>query len=207
MKVINFLMILFVAGIVLLQAYKIANLDYRLNELKETGVEVTVPVPANPTNGGSTELNNVQVSKMETRIKKLESEVALLREEINRVKTTAQNSNVSTAPVSPKNDVSPVTTDKYVECKVTVKVKLENRYPIVTYEPEVDMAPVGVVVINIEVQEYGRVLNVNVWNGTTISDEGIIDACKEAALRTPFSMNDDIRTRQRGTITYKFTAK
>lgn len=207
MKVINFLMILFVAGIVLLQAYKIANLDYRLNELKETGVEVTVPVPANPTNSGSTELNNVQVSKMETRIKKLESEVALLREEINRVKTTAQNSNVSTAPVSPKNDVSPVTTGKYVECKVTAKAKLENRYPIFAYEPEVDMAPIGVVVINIEVQEYGRVLNVNVGDGTTISDEDIIDACKEAALQTSFSINDDIRTRQRGTITYKFTAK
>lgn len=207
MKVINFLMILFVVGIVLLQAYKIADLDYRLNELIESGVEVTEPVPVNPTNSGNTELNNVQVSKMETRIKKLEGEVALLREEINSVKTIPQNSNVSTAPVPTKNDVSPVTTDKYVECKVTVKVKLENRYPIVTYKPDVDMAPVGVVVINIEVQEYGKVLNVNVGDGTTISDEGIVDACKEAALRTPFSMNDDIRTRQRGTITYKFTAK
>lgn len=207
MKVINFLMILFVAGIVLLQANKIADLDYRLNELIESGVEVAVPVYTEPSNSGCAEINNAQLSKMETRIKKLESEINSLREELNRVKSIPQNSNVTTAPVVPKTDVVPVTSGNYVKCEITAKAKLENRYPFILYKPGIKSAPEGVVVIDIEVEEYGDVLNAKVGTGTTIRDQDIIDACIETALRTSFSINDDIRTRQKGTITYKFTAK
>ena len=41
---------------------------------------------------------------------------------------------------------------------------------------------------------------------STISDDEILDACKEAALKTSFGYNPDAPNKSTGTITYTFAA-
>ena len=53
----------------------------------------------------------------------------------------------------------------------------------------------------------GIVSKATVNTGTTITDEEILDACKEAALKTSFGYNPEAPDHSVGTITYTFTAK
>ncbi len=53
----------------------------------------------------------------------------------------------------------------------------------------------------------GIVSKATVNSGTTITDEEILDACKEAALKTSFGYNPEAPDHSVGTITYTFTAK
>jgi hypothetical protein len=53
----------------------------------------------------------------------------------------------------------------------------------------------------------GIVSKATVNTGTTITDEEILDACKEAALKTSFGYNPEAPDHSIGTITYTFTAK
>ena len=92
--------------------------------------------------------------------------------------------------------------------KVSAKVKVENRYVSgTTYLPKVSRGPVGVVVINVTMNRVGIVSAVSVNPATTISDDDIIDACKEAALKTSFGYNPEAPNKSTGTIKYIFTAR
>ena len=91
---------------------------------------------------------------------------------------------------------------------VSVRVKVDNRYVSgTTYLPKVTTGPEGVVVINVSMNRVGMVGSVSVNSASTITDEEILDACKEAALKTNFGYNPDAPERSKGTITYTFTAK
>lgn len=91
---------------------------------------------------------------------------------------------------------------------VAVKVKVENRYVNgSTPLPKVTTGPVGVVVINVTMDRVGIVGSVSVNSSSTISDEDILDQCKEAALKTNFAYNPDAPNKSTGTITYTFTAR
>ena len=91
---------------------------------------------------------------------------------------------------------------------VTAKVKVENRYVSgKTYVPNVTSGPIGVVVVNVSMDNIGIVGSASIGSGTTITDEDILDLCKEAALKTSFSYNPDAPRKSVGTITYTFTAR
>ncbi len=91
---------------------------------------------------------------------------------------------------------------------VSAKVKVENRYVSgTTYLPKVTTGPVGIVIINVSMNPIGIVGSVSVNSSSTITDEDILDQCKEAALKTSFGYNPDAPEKSSGTITYTFTAK
>ena len=104
--------------------------------------------------------------------------------------------------------------DKRVEAvsigrvSVSAKVKVENRYVHgTTYLPKVTTGPTGVVVIDVTMDCVGLVTAVSLNSKSTITDEEIVDLCKESALQTHFSYNPDAPDKIRGSITYTFVAK
>ena len=91
---------------------------------------------------------------------------------------------------------------------VTAKVKVDNRYVMgTTYLPKVSTGPTGVVMINVTMDRVGIMSEVSLNHASTISDEDIIDACKEAALKTSFGYNPEASSKSTGTITYTFTSR
>lgn len=111
---------------------------------------------------------------------------------------------------SPSNVFSDTTIETvdstYKKVSITAKAKVENRYVIGTTNlPDVSSGPTGIVVVNIKTNRLGTVISVSINESSTISDEDILDACKEAALKTDFSYNPNASTT--GIITYTFTTK
>lgn len=163
-----------------------------------------------------------QFNDLTKAVSTLESKVASLAGMVDRI-SHSQKSSVSAAKPSAntssssapkaetvKGNSAPVAKAAATDGLVSVssKAKLENRYVSYGNElPRVSKGPEGVVVVGITVAITGNVVSVKINNGTTISNEDILDACKEAALRTHFSINWDAPDRQQGTITYTFTAK
>lgn len=95
-----------------------------------------------------------------------------------------------------------------VRVSVTAKVKVEDRYVDRTLVlPKVTTGPQGIVIVGVIMDHGGDVTSARIQSGTTISDEDVLDACKEAALKTRFSINFDVSAKHPGTITYTFTAK
>jgi hypothetical protein len=91
---------------------------------------------------------------------------------------------------------------------VDINARVENRYLVGTAPtPVLPEAEVGAVEIEIVVNKKGKVTRVTIDNGTTITNERILQACKEAALQTQFSKNPDASDRTTGAITYKITKK
>lgn len=91
---------------------------------------------------------------------------------------------------------------------VDINARVENRYLVGTAPtPVLPEAEVGAVEIEIVVNKKGKVTRVTIDDGTTITNERILQACKEAALQTQFSKNSDASDRTTGAITYKITKK
>ena len=91
---------------------------------------------------------------------------------------------------------------------VDINARVENRYLVGTAPtPVLPEAEVGAVEIEIVVNKKGKVTRVTIDDGTTITNERILQACKEAALQTQFSKNPDASDRTTGAITYKITKK
>lgn len=137
-------------------------------------------------------------------VKELSEQVCALNERVDSVMTrnrTATSTKSTKTPAPNKN----ATTDRI---SITAKAKVENRYlPKEAVLPRIIHGPTGTVVINVTINILGQVNAVSVNSKSTITDEEIIDACKEAALRTGFSSNTDAPSKQTGTITYTFQPK
>ncbi len=122
--------------------------------------------------------------------------------------TSTTRSVSSTKSSSSETISSSKSTNQKTRVSVTAKVKVEDRYVNgETYLPKVIEGLVGKVVVNITIEHYGRVVSARINPESTISDEDILDACKDAALRTSFSINTEAPSKQTATITYTFTAK
>lgn len=150
------------------------------------------------------------LASLETKVSSLQGAV----DRLSRSQATAGTSSKAPSPEgasqssSPSNPVSPKTSSSKGPVSVSAKVKVENRYVEgTTYVPRITSGPSGIVIIDVTVIRIGKVTAISVNNGSTISNEEIIDACKEAALKTRFSYNPDAPDKIRGTITYTFTAK
>jgi hypothetical protein len=153
---------------------------------------------------------------------KLKEEVASLGETVNQLygridSLQMQNHIQKPAPArvassvvqKPKASQAAVPSSSVVgRVAVSAKAKVENRYVLgTTYLPKVSTGPTGVVVINVTMDRVGIVSAVSVNGSTTIADEDVIDACKEAALKTSFGYNPEAPNKSTGTITYTFTAR
>lgn len=88
-----------------------------------------------------------------------------------------------------------------------VKVRVEDRY--VLGEPELPAGKFneeGTVVVKVLIDYGGRVVSTSIQS-STVADEDVQYACREAALKTKFSYNvhAGIDSRLAGTITYNIT--
>lgn len=149
---------------------------------------------------------SMQTVKLQKQVEKLQKAIDRLDKSITRLQHSIKAGNQKTSASNtsaPSSDKKVTTGSRRVT--VSAKVKVENRYvQRETYLPPVTKGPVGIVVINVSVDMVGIVGSVSVNRASTISDEEIIDMCKEAALRTRFAYNPEVREKSTGTITYTF---
>ncbi len=170
-------------------------LSSRLDTFSQEGVSQTA-VPTGQS------VSKKQFNDLSKAVSALESKVNALA---GAAKPTAPSSN-SSQSVGSKASSDAAST--YGRVSVSAKARLENRYVSYRAElPNVSKGQEGIVVVGIRVDQLGDVVSARVNSGTTISNEDILDACKEAALRTDFSTNFDAPDKEQGTITYTFTAK
>lgn len=189
-------------------------LSLRLDSISQDGVPQAA-VPAGQS------VSNKQFNDLSKAVSALESKVTNMVGTVDRLSSSQKNSGNAAKPAvtttsssSPKtetvkdNPAPSTNVAAYGRVSISGKVKLENRYASFGAElPKLAKGPAGVVVIGITVNRIGKVVSVRVNPGTSIVDEDIIDACKDAALRTDFSYNPEATDKQQGTITYTFTAK
>lgn len=158
-----------------------------------------------------------EFSTLSKSVSSLESKVTSLQGSVDRLaRSQAQSGGSSKVTGSASSGQSAstgssaaVTTPSSSSGRVSVsaKVKVENRYVNgTTVLPKVSYGPSGIVIIDVTMNRVGTVTAVSVNANSTISDEEIIDACKEAALKTDFSYNPDA-PKSKGTITYTFSAR
>ena len=144
------------------------------------------------------------VSDLQSKVNSLQKTVDRLSDGQQRQASSNQGSSISTIPAQPSSGSG----QSYGRVTVTSKVKVEDRYvngkaPM----PSVTTGPTGIVVVGVTMDQIGIVSKATVNSGTTISDEDVLDACKEAALKTSFGYNPDAPNHSVGTITYTFTAR
>ena len=143
------------------------------------------------------------VSGLQKRVDSLESKLKTVQSNASRPSQTTQPS--ANAVQSGNSNASAGTNGRV---SVTAKVKVENRYVSgTTYVPKVTTGPTGIVVVNVSMDNVGIVGSASIGSGTTITNEDILDLCKEAALKTHFAYNPDAPRKSVGTITYTFTAR
>ena len=140
----------------------------------------------------------------------LSKTVSSLETKFNSLQETAdrQTKNKAQLGGTTRTTTSSETTSSYGPVSVSAKVKVEDRYVQgTTVLPKVKTGPVGVVIVGVVMNHGGTVTSARIQSGSTISDEDVLDACKEAALKTDFSVNIDVSEKHPATITYTFTAK
>lgn len=144
-----------------------------------------------------------QFNDLSKTVSSLETKINSLQETANR-----QPQNKAQLGGTTRTTTSSETTSSYGPVSVSAKVKVEDRYVQgTTVLPKVKTGPVGVVIVGVVMNHGGTVTSARIQSGSTISDEDVLDACKEAALKTDFSVNIDVSEKHPATITYTFTAK
>lgn len=89
--------------------------------------------------------------------------------------------------------------------KVKSSYRMEDRYVgYKVYEPQELGTAEGIVKLDITISTIGQVNSAKLNSASTITDEGVIESCKKAALKTDFNLNLDAPKLQQGTITYTF---
>ena len=183
--------------VVLTISEKVDSLNMRLDSLEQI---------KSPNAGSSFKTMNKKVADISKTVARLESKVEKLSSS-KQPAATAPKTAVSSTPTSKPSNTAPASGTKG-RVAVSAKAKVENRYverEIVL--PKITTGPTGIVVINVSVDMIGKVVAVSVNSKSTITDEEILDECKDAALRTRFSYNTDVLSNVMGTITYSFSAK
>lgn len=166
-------------------------------------IESLVGQPSSPVEAGNSKLKG-----HENRIASLESKVSALQKTVGRLSKSPSPSTPSSGASSGTSASASGRSRQNVRVAVSAKVRVENRYVQgTTYVPKVTTGPTGTVIVNIKMTRVGAVTSASINRGSTITDEDIIDQCKEAALKTSFAYNPDAPEKSTGTITYTFTAK
>lgn len=188
---------------------ELATLSATVSQIQSQVDSLEFPVgqPAAPVG-----INNNQIKGLEKRVASLESKVNTLKSSVDRLSKASSQKSQQTSTSSGQSSASTLVANSgnggSGKVTVSAKVKVEDRYVNgSTVLPKVTKGPEGVVIIGIVMDKGGYVTSAKVRSGSTIKDEDILDACKEAALRTRFSMNLDVSDKHPATITYTFTAK
>ena len=107
-----------------------------------------------------------------------------------------------------ENDSQQSTTTKSAKTPkmtVTSSYRLEDRYVSGHVRlPEYVGDQEGKIVVNITVDHMGDVKKTSVGEGSTITDEEVIEASRKAALKTNFNYSSGATNDLEGTITYTF---
>ncbi len=94
--------------------------------------------------------------------------------------------------------------------KVTVSTsyRLEDRYVSGIVElPEYLGSQGGKITVNVSVNRSGTVKKTSIADGTTITDQEVLESARRAALKTDFNLDYDAPELVEGTITYTFKKK
>jgi len=175
---------------------------------------VEVPVGSAPSRAvAGPAVSKKDFSNLSQMVTSLGSKVTALQGSIDQL-SHGQSKSAIEAPSASKSEpdsksvATVASTSSYGRVSVSAKAKVENR--VVSRDiilPKVSSGTSGAIVINVSVNRIGMVGSVSFNNASTISDEDIIDLCKEAALRTKFAYNPEAPEKSIGTITYTFTTK
>ena len=174
-------------------------LSSRLDSISQDGVPQAA-VPAGQS------VSKKQFNDLSKAVSVLESKVANMTGVVDRLSRSHKNAGSEAKPTT-SSSTSSKSTAGAGRISISAKGKAEDRYIRSSVLPEITKGPEGVVIIAVKIGNGGNVVSARVNEGTTIADEDILDACKEAALRTYFSINMEVPNKQQGTITYTFTAK
>lgn len=183
--------------IIALLAYQIYRMESIFKLLTQDGIEVAAP--AGVTRGSDKKneapaLGDNKASDEASAPKQAQSN------DNNRQESTKSETNKWSFPKSKRKTAS------YIE--VSTKGKAENRYIERNWDRPITKDGItGVVVLNVVIKNIGEITKVSLNPASTITDEDIIDSCKECALKTRFSSNYDCPDRQTGTITYTFAER
>lgn len=190
-------------GLTQLQA-KVTTLQGKVDNISSNPSDVSQGTAASAASGKDVSDLAKSVSDLQSKVNSLQKTVDRLSGGQQRQASSNQGSGISTIPAQPSSGSE----QSYGRVTVTSKVKVEDRYvngkaPM----PSVTTGPTGIVVVGVTMDRIGIVSKATVNSGTTISDEDVLDACKEAALKTRFGYNPDAPNHSVGTITYTFTAR
>ena len=208
-----------------LNVYRTETTKKEMSQLAETVDQITarldslgvVEAPAG-TAAAAPAVSKKEFTNLSKSVSSLESKVNTLQGTVDRLsRSQAQSGGSSRASGSATSEQTSSTGSSAAATRpsstsgrvsVSAKVKVENRYVSgSTPLPKVTTGPAGVVVINVTMDRVGIVGSVSVNPNSTITDEEILDQCKEAALKTSFAYNPDAPNKSTGTITYTFTAR
>lgn len=199
-----------------LNVYRTETTKKELSSLSETVQQVSARLDSlQVSEGGGAAASvgsNKQVSALTKKVSILESKLNTLQGTIDRLTKSSSSGSARVATAIGGGSLSGTATtaapNKSGRASVSAKVKVENRYVQgTTYLPKVSTGSAGTVIVNVVLNRIGTVGSVSIDASSTISDEDILDACKEAALKTSFAYNPEAPDKSRGTITYTFTAK
>ena len=96
------------------------------------------------------------------------------------------------------------TKEGHLEGKANAQLKGRNVVGSIS-KPAYTAQLEGTVVVQIKVNQYGEVTEaVPGWEGTTVTDKGLWNAARNAAMKTKFNVKADAPVVQTGTITYIF---
>ena len=190
-------------GLTQLQA-KVTTLQGKVDNISSNPSDGSKGTAASAASGKDVSDLAKSVSDLQSKVNSLQKTVDRLSDGQQRQASSNQGSGISTIPAQPSSGSG----QSYGRVTVTSKVKVEDRYvngkaPM----PSVTTGPTGIVVVGVTMDRIGIVSKATVNSGTTISDEDVLDACKEAALKTSFGYNPDAPNHSVGTITYTFTAR
>ncbi len=180
---------------------------YVIESLKENidFLNTRVEVLEDAIESNNVELETIKKSKKETASKPV-SKSAVKSRPKSVDKPAAQT--VYEKAAQSEQKCSAVKAEPVKIIKPSAKIRVENRYAERTYLPEGYFKEEGTVVVKVDVDWFGKVVETSIQS-STISDEDLQYACREAALRTKFSSNthDGPDYRLTGTITYTFEAR
>lgn len=183
--------------IIALLAYQIYRMESIFKLLTQDGIEVTAPAGVT---GGSDKKNEVSALGDKKASDEASAPKQAQSNDNNSQESTKSETNKWSSPKSKRKTAS------YIE--VSTKGKAENRYIERNWNRPITKDGItGVVVLNVVIKNFGEITKVSLNPASTITDEDIIDSCKECALKTQFSSNYDCPDRQTGTITYTFAER
>lgn len=213
-KPFSFGKILLIALAALL-AYNFFQTRKNTKELQNMEEDATVTTPGFDLNGATDAEKIAQLTQVVTQ---LQAQVEAQHQEIENLKSVLANSPSATASTSnsasntssgytfPTTGTSSNGSSGRVNVATNVWVANRSVYGE-TVLPKVTTAPEGVVVIGVTVNAVGSVTSATVKSGTTISDENVVNECRQAALQTRFAINVDATNGSSGTISYTFTRR